>query len=183
MPSKGGPSPRILVAGVGNVLHGDDGFGIEVANQLMKRTDLPESVKVIETGIGGMSLVQELMYGYDALAILDAYKNDRAPGDVYLLEPVLPDLSGMDAHERRDYFADTHYATPFRALSFLEQIGNLPGTIRIIGCEPEEVDALRIGLSPPVAKAIPGAVSLVLDWIDAYISAAQFSSPQESPQR
>ena len=144
MPSVGDPDPRILVAGVGNVLHGDDGFGVEVAKHLIKRPDLPESVKVIETGIGGMSLVQELMYGYDALAILDAYKNNRAPGELYLLEPVLPDLSEMDAHERRDYFADTHYATPFRALSLLEQIGNLPGTIRIIGCEPEEVDALRM---------------------------------------
>ena len=96
MPSEGGTRPRILVAGVGNVLHGDDGFGVEVAKQLIKRTDLPESVKVIETGIGGMSLVQELMYGYDALAIVDAYKNNRAPGDVYLLEPVLPDLSELD---------------------------------------------------------------------------------------
>lgn len=173
MSSKGEISPRILVAGVGNVLHGDDGFGVEVAKQLIERTDLPESVKVIETGIGGMNLVQELMYGYDALAILDAYKNSRAPGEVYLLEPVLPDLSEMDAHERRDYFADTHYATPFRALSFLEHIGDLPGTIRIIGCEPEEVDALRIGLSEPVAKAIPGAVSLVLDWIDTYLKKYQ----------
>ena len=183
MPSEGDTQPRILVVGVGNVLHGDDGFGVEVAKQLIERTDLPESVKVIETGIGGMSLVQELMYGYDALAILDAYKNNRAPGDVYLLEPVLPDLSELDAHERRDYFADTHYATPFRALSFLEHIGNLPGTIRIIGCEPEEVDALRIGLSPPVAKAVPGAVSLVIDWIEAFISAAQSHRKQEIRQR
>ena len=183
MPSKREPSPRILVAGVGNVLHGDDGFGIEVANQLMKCTDLPESVKVIETGIGGMSLVQELMYGYEALAILDAYKNNRAPGEVYLLEPVLPDLSDMDVHDRRDYFADTHYATPFRALSLLEHIGNLPGTIRIIGCEPEEVDALRLGLSLPVAKAIPDAVGLVLEWIDAYISASDSGPKQVVQQR
>jgi len=166
-------NPRILVVGVGNVLHGDDGFGIEVADQLMKRTDMPESVKVMETGIGGMTLVQELMYGYDALAILDAYKNNCSPGELYLLEPVLPDLSDMDAHERRDYFADTHYATPFRALSFIEHIGDLPETVRIIGCEPEEVDALRIGLSAAVAAAVPGAVKMVLHWIDEYISESQ----------
>ena len=178
-----GLRPRILVAGVGNVLHGDDGFGIEVANQLMKRTDIPESVKVMETGIGGMSIVQELMYGYAALAIVDAYKNNREPGEICFLEPVLPDLSNMDIHERRDYFADTHYATPMRALSFVENIGNLPSTIRIIGCEPEEIDALRIGLSTPVASAVPGAVSMVLDWIDEYISASQLDPRQEAPQR
>ena len=178
MPKEEDPGPRILVAGVGNVLHGDDGFGVEVVNHLMKRTDLPASVKVIETGIGGMSLVQELMYGYDALGIIDAYKNNRVPGEVCLVEPVLPDLSEMDAHERRDYFADTHYATPFRALSLLEHMGNLPSTIRIIGCEPEEVDALRIGLSEPVAKAVPDAVDKVLDWIETYLKQYQLIQQQ-----
>ena len=62
------------------------------------------------------------------------------------------------------------FTTPFRALSLLDHIGDLPDTIRIIGCEPEEVDALRIGLSPPVEKAIPSAVNMVLDWIDAYLT-------------
>ena len=129
--------------------------------------------RIGEGHIGGMSLVQELMYGYDALAILDAYKNNRKPGELFLLEPVLPDLSEMDVHERRDYFADTHYATPFRALSLLEQVGSLPNTIRIIGCEPEEIDEFRIGLSPPVAEAVTGAVSMVLDWIDTYLLTSQ----------
>lgn len=77
----------ILIAGVGNVLRGDDGFGIELAHRLMKRDDLPPSVKVIETGIGGMSLIQELMYGYDALMILDAYKNNQPPGIFTCLNP------------------------------------------------------------------------------------------------
>ena len=182
MASSKGAMQKILVVGVGNVLHGDDGFGIEVANRLMQRSDIPESVKIMETGIGGMTLIQELMYGYDALAILDAYKNDRTPGEICLLEPVLPDLSEMDAHERRDYFADTHYATPFRALSFLDHVGDLPGTVRIIGCEPEEVDALRIGLSAAVAAAVPGAVSLVLEWINEYISASAIKGCKESRQ-
>ena len=64
---------RILVAGVGNVLNGDDGFGVELAWRLAKRS-LPAGVKVIETGIGGMTLVQELMLGYDAVLLLDAHQ-------------------------------------------------------------------------------------------------------------
>ena len=62
---------KLLVTGVGNVLQGDDGFGVELAHRLMARTDIPADVKIMETGIGGMSLVQELMYGYDALLLLD----------------------------------------------------------------------------------------------------------------
>jgi len=162
------PDPKILIAGVGNVLKGDDGFGIEVANRLMKRDDLPASVRVIETGIGGMSLVQELMDGYDALIILDAYSKGGAPGQLYLLEPELPDLSNLSAGEKRDYFADTHYATPMRALSLLAHVSTLPEMIRIIGCEPEELDDLKIGLSVPVAGALDDAVAMVVDWVRSY---------------
>jgi len=125
------PEQKILVAGVGNVLQGDDGFGIELAHRLMEREDLSQSVKVIETGIGGMSLIQELMYGYNAIVILDAYKNNGTPGQLYLLEPVLPDMSDLSPHELRDYFSDTHYATPMRALNFLTHIDSLPETIRV----------------------------------------------------
>jgi len=153
------------------VLQGDDGFGIEVANRLMQRHDLPKSVNVIETGIGGMSLVQELMDGYQALMLLDAYTKGGAPGQLYLLEPVLPDLSNLSMHEKRDYFADTHYATPIRALSLLSHVSTLPQTIRIVGCEPEELEDLRIGLSTPVAGAVDEAVTMVVDWVHQYLAA------------
>ena len=160
---------KLLIAGVGNVLRGDDGFGIAVANRLMQRHDIPasgpSSAKIIETGIGGMSLVQELMYGYGVLIILDAFTKGGTPGQLYVLEPVLPDLSGLDAHEKRDYFADTHYATPIRALTLLAHVATLPDTIRIIGCEPEQLDDLRIGLSPSVDAAVDKAVEMVLDLV------------------
>jgi len=160
--------PKILIGGVGNVLLGDDGFGVELANRLMSHDGLPEWVKVIETGIGGMSLVQELMYGYEALIILDAYARGGKPGQLYFLEPVLPDLSALSAQEIRDYFADTHYATPIRALSLLAHVAEPPETIRIIGCEPEELDDMKIGLSPVVSVAVDKAVTMVTDLLKHY---------------
>jgi hydrogenase maturation protease len=162
------PNNKILIAGVGNVLHGDDGFGVAVANVLMKRGGLPASAKVIETGIGGMSLVQELMYGYGLLVILDAYKRGGKPGQLYQLEPALPDLSGLTSAEKRDYFADTHYATPMRALGLLAHVAALPKIIRIVGCEPEEALDLRIGLSPPVEAAVENAAAMVLTLVSRY---------------
>ncbi len=155
---------RILVAGVGNLLHGDDGFGVELAWRLA-RCPLPEGVKVMETGIGGMSLVQELMLGYDALLVLDAHQSGGEPGTVRLLEPSLPDLSALDPHELRDYFADTHYATPMRALALLEKLGSLPPRIAIVGCEPLRHQDLFYGLSEPVAAALDRAAAVALDWI------------------
>jgi len=74
-----GNGRHVLVAGVGNVLHGDDGYGVAVAQRLMQRPDLPPAVKVVEVGIGGISLVQELFDGYDVLMIVDAVDRDGAP--------------------------------------------------------------------------------------------------------
>ena len=155
---------RVLVAGVGNVLQGDDGFGVQLAWRLAKRV-LPEGVKVIETGIGGMSLVQELMLGYDAVLLLDAHQGGGTPGTVRLLEPTLPDLSGLDPHQLRDYFADTHFATPMRALALLDRLGRLPRSVAVIGCEPTPQEAMAIELSAPVAAALDAAEALAVEWV------------------
>jgi hydrogenase maturation protease len=156
------PTKRVLIAGVGNVLRGDDGFGVRVAQRLMARSDLPTHVKVIETGIGGMTLVQELMDGYDVLVIVDACRRGGAPGSLYCLEPEIPQVDSMSIAERRDYFADTHYATPLRAVALAASITRLPGVIRIIGCEPDNTDGLRIGLSLRVEATLEPAVAMAL---------------------
>lgn len=158
------PERRILVVGVGNVLHGDDGFGVEVAWRLAKES-LPSSVKVMETGIGGMSIIQELMQGYDAVLIIDAHDSGATPGTLRLVEPVLPELADLDAHQLRDYFADTHYATPLRALAFAQRIGRLPSLVRVLGCEPESHVPMSMGLSRPVAAAVGAAVALAIEWV------------------
>lgn len=158
-------SPLVLIVGVGNVLHGDDGFGVELARRLLRRNDLPAGVRVLETGIGGMSLVQEVMNGCHALLLLDSYGKGEAPGTLYLLQPQLPDLTGLDIQDRRAYFSDTHYATPIRALSLLEQMHRLPETVNVLGCEPLELDELHMGLSPAVAAALDEAEAMVWRWI------------------
>lgn len=162
---------RVLIAGVGNVLDGDDGFGVELAWRLAKR-ELPAGVKVIETGIGGMSLVQELMQAYDAILLLDAHRSGGVPGTVRLLEPVLPDLSGLDAHQLRDYFADTHYATPLRALALVARLGHLPRHVAVIGCEPKPHDEMQTCLSPAVAAALDEAEAVALEWLGRMALAA-----------
>ncbi|MGH6893182.1 MAG: hydrogenase maturation protease, partial [Dongiaceae bacterium] len=147
------------------------GFGVEVAWRLARQS-WPPGVKVMETGIGGMSIVQELMTGYDAALLIDAHKGGGPPGELRLLEPMMPDLSTLDPHALRDYFADTHYATPMRALSLVEHIGRLPPRIAVIGCEPAECEEFGRGLSAPVAAALDNAVSMVREWVDRRLHGA-----------
>lgn len=157
--------PRVLIAGVGNVLHADDGFGYAVARRLMALDDLPQGVKVIETGIGGMSLIQEAMAGCDALLIVDAHVRGGPPGRLYFLDVEVSSLDALDLHQQRDYFADTHYATPDRALHLLAGMGRLPPQVCILGCEPADTHALALGLSPAVEAAVTPAVEQVRHWL------------------
>ncbi len=153
------------MTGVGNALKGDDAFGVHAAAAMRADPRLPPSVTVLETGIGGIHLVQELMRGYAALIMFDAYDRGHPPGRLSLLELDLPDVAAFTDRERRDYFADVHYATPVRALTMARQVGALPATVRIIGCQPASLDTFATTLHADVAAAIPNAVDMAFDVI------------------
>ncbi len=162
---KPGNERRVLVAGVGNVLRGDDGFGIVVVQQLSQRPDLPPTVNVVEVGIGGISLVQELLDGYDVLVIVDAVDRGGAPGTIYLLEPEVPDLAQWPFEQRQDFLADMHMTTPSRALILAKALGVLPPSVYMLGCQPTTCDDLILGLSAPVQAAVALSVERLINEI------------------
>ncbi len=169
------PGPlRVLVAGVGNQLRADDAFGVVVAHRLMKM-NLPEGVKVIETGIGGIALVQELQEGYDAMVIIDAVDRGRPPGHVMLILLDVPHVDDMEWGERYDFLADVHLATPERALIMSKALGVLPDNTLMVGCQPVDAETPGIPMSPEVTAACDVAVREVLRHLDVLTG----SSPRE----
>ncbi len=155
----------ILIAGVGNALKADDAFGAHAAAALHADRRRPDHVTVLETGIGGIHLVQELMQGYRALIVFDSFDRRGEPGQLYVLEPEVPDADQLSAQDQRDFFADVHYATPIRALALAKAIGALPPYVRIVGCQPADADMLAIGMDRRVRQAVPKAVALALELI------------------
>lgn len=149
---------RILIAGVGNVLRGDDGFGVEVAQALVRSDSLPEEVTVFEAGIAGIPLVQELMDGYDALIIADAVDRGGAPGTIYLIEPDIPDPNLLDPTALHASLADAHYTEPSKVLTLAKALGVMPPRVFIVGCQPAGYDELGAELSLPVKEAVRVAV-------------------------
>jgi hydrogenase maturation protease len=154
---------RVLISGMGNVLRRDDGFGVEVARRLAQErgrvaTEPAAQVKIIEVGIGGIHLVQELMDGYDVLVVVDAMERGSPPGTVHVLEAEVDDLGAWTEDERGDFLADMHYTTPSKAMILAKALGVLPTSVFIVGCQPAEVGDLGIGLSEPVARAVAVAV-------------------------
>ncbi len=158
-----GNGRRVLVAGIGNVLHGDDGYGVAVAQQLAQRPDLPRNVKVVETGIGGISLVQELFDGYDVLLIVDAVDRKGSPGTIFLLETQVQDLAEWPQEQRQEFLANMHMTTPSRALILARALGVLPPSVYMLGCQPTLYDELVIGLSPPVERAVQLSVERLVE--------------------
>jgi hydrogenase maturation protease len=152
---------KILIAGMGNVLRRDDGFGVEIAKRLAADNTLPTNARVIEVGIGGIHLVQELMDGYDMLIIIDAVERDSAPGTLHVLEAEVPDLATWPENQRQDFLADMHYTTPSKALILAKALGILPPKAFIVGCQPLDVDELGIGLSELVERAAPGMIQKI----------------------
>ncbi len=160
---------RILIAGVGNVLRADDAFGVEVAKRLAGM-DLPEAVTVVETGIGGIALVQELQDGYDALVVVDAVDLGRTPGNVMLIDPEVVDVNELTWAEKHDLLADMHLATPGRAMMLAKALGVLPAKRLMVGCQPVDPDSVGTGMSAPVTAAVGVAVGEILRHVDELLN-------------
>jgi hydrogenase maturation protease len=142
---------RVLVAGIGNVFFGDDGFGCEVARRLAGAV-LPAGVDVVDFGIRGMDLAYALA-SYDAVVLVDAAPRGEAPGTLSLVEPKL------DAGEPA---IETHAMDPVRVLRLARELGRVPPTL-LLACEPARADSedVVVELSPPVRAAVDEAVQLL----------------------
>ncbi len=152
---------KVLIAGVGNVLRADDAFGVEVARR-MQDMKLPRGVKVIETGIGGMALVQELQRGWDALIVADCVDLGRPPGQVMMILPDVIDVYALTLDERMDLLADMHLATPERVFMLSKALGVLPDKLLMVGCQPLDPETPGIPMSEPVLKAVDIAIEEIL---------------------
>jgi hydrogenase maturation protease len=159
-------TPRVLVAGIGNIFLSDDGFGVEVASRLAG-TDLPDWVQVVDYGIRGMHLAYDLANadGYQTTILVDAAPRGGEPGTVYVIEPELPpQRHSAEAAMAGNPLFNAHGMQPDVVFGVLDMLGGQAGRVLVVGCEPASVDE-GIGLSGPVAAAVDEAVGVVLDLV------------------
>jgi hydrogenase maturation protease len=142
---------RTLIAGVGNVFHGDDGFGCEVARRLLA-DPRPEGVAVVDFGIRGVHLAFELTSGYDTIIIVDAVARGGRAGTLYIIDP---ELAGDSAA-----VADAHGIDLGAVFAMSRTLGTPPARVVVVGCEAGVLEE-RIGLSDELRRAIEPAVALV----------------------
>lgn len=154
--------PRVLVAGIGNLFLGDDGFGVVVARKLSRRP-LPPGVVVMDAGIRGIDLTYALMDGYAAAILVDAAPRGRSPGTLTVLD-VDPDGSPRKAGPDMALL-DAHGMDPASVLAFVRASGASLGPVRVVCCEPlvwgTASDDPLMELSAPVEAAVAPAIDLI----------------------
>src|SRR4051794_19227807 len=148
---------RTLVAGIGNIFLGDDGFGVEVAQRL-SREHLPEGVEVFDVGIRSVHLAFQLLDGYDTLILVDAVQRGDVPGTVSVIERASDTVD--DATAARAGLLGAHDLDPVALLGAINALGGAAKRTLIVGCEAADVGD-GIGLSPSVRTAVDEAVTVV----------------------
>jgi hydrogenase maturation protease len=153
-------APKILVACIGNIFHGDDVFGVELARQIGNREIAP-NVTTKDFGIRSFDLAYALMDPYDFVILVDACSRGGEPGSIYVIEPdpIEGTVPGVEAHS-------------MNPMSVLRMVRSMQGTVPpmlIVGCEPQDLGSMeegRLGLTAVVEAAIPEAIQLIEEMIE-----------------
>jgi hydrogenase maturation protease len=161
---------RMLIAGVGNIFLGDDGFGVEVAGRLAG-ADLPDWVRVADYGTSGMHLAYDLAEGFETTVLVDASPRGEPPGTVYVMELDVgrDQTAGQTAGQTADRgipLLDAHGMQPDVVFGMLDLLDADAGRVLLVGCEPASTEP-GMGLSAPVAAAVDEAVRVVHDLVRA----------------
>jgi hydrogenase maturation protease len=160
-------TPRILVAGIGNIFLGDDAFGVEVARRLSTR-ELPQTVKVTDFGIRGYDLAYALLDGYDTTILVDACPRGEPAGTLYVIEADLNDLGDSDGQQTT---AEAHSMNPLSVLRLATSMGPIKRVL-LVGCEPSTLgpEEGQMGLSEPIEAVVDEAVRMVESLIEKILS-------------
>jgi hydrogenase maturation protease len=152
---------RILIACIGNIFMGDDGFGVEVARRLAGRP-LPAGVVLKDFGIRGLDLVYALLDPFDLVILVDACPRDNEPGTVYLVELDPGESNPQDAVPVQ---LEAHSMNPSNVLRMVKSLGGPAASqILIVGCQPADLGSYeegKLGLSDAVAAAVEDAAALI----------------------
>ena len=152
---------RVLILGLGNLLLGDEGVGVQVAEEL-KGLELPNGVAVVEGGTGGLGLIG-LMEEYQKVIIVDAADMGCPPGRVVRFTPLEAQLKTAEAP------LSLHQIGLGEVLALAEALEVAPAELVIIGIQPSRVE-MGAGLSPEVERAIPKIIRIILDELSTRIA-------------
>ncbi len=144
---------RILIAGVGNVLLGDDGVGPYVACLLAARYEFGKGVEVEDLGTPGLDLVVHLSDA-DTILIVDCVSDSKPAGTItrYSREDIVRCGTSIRV--------DGHSPALTESLLIAEFTSDEPKQIALVGVSGKPSDGVE--MSDPVKEAVEPAIEAVL---------------------
>lgn len=166
---------EVLVAGIGNIFLGDDGFGSAVVARLVAPGEpaLPPDVRVVDYGIRGLHLLYDLVDGCSALVLVDALPGRGRPGQTVVLEVRPSDLESLSETAGGGF--DPHSMNPVAVLAGLPALGGVLPPSYVVGAAPEDLED-GIGLSSTMTAAVAEAA----DTVRELLSTRPWESGRES---
>jgi hydrogenase maturation protease len=150
---------KTLVLALGNSILTDDAVAFAVVEELRRRIDGAD-VTLTQASVGGLGLL-DLVVGYERVIILDAIQTGLyEPGHIHRLTP----------EEFRGSLraASTHDVSLPTALELGHRLHqDVPQEVVIIAIEAADVETFGEHLTPAVAAAVPDAVEMVLQELQA----------------
>ena len=149
-------SARILVLGIGNILWGDEGFGIRAVEAFHRAYALPGDVAVMDGGTQGLYLVQ-FVAAAERLLVFDAIDYGLPPGTVKVVrDGEVPKFTGAKK-------LSLHQTGFQEVLSAADLLGRYPRRLALVGCQPLDLEAWGGALTDPVRAAIEPALAAATD--------------------
>jgi len=146
---------KILILGLGNILLGDEGVGVRIAQQLSSQS-LPDEIEVIDGGTAGYELLN-LLEGRDKVIIVDAVKTEDKPGSVYKM-----DLSVLQEDTTKQL---SLHQFGLKNVFKMASLMDINPEVTLVGVVPKDYQIYHIGLSEDVEKAIPLVIETILQEI------------------
>ena len=147
------PPRKILILGVGNILLGDDGFGVHLINSLSD-TPFPPNIQILEAGTVSHQLIP-LFRELDHLIIIDVVEAGDTPGSLFRFSP-------EDLQFTKEQMVSLHQISLIDVLSMAEMTGGKPKTV-IIGVQPKDVSTWSLELTEPVRAVLPKVKELIFE--------------------
>lgn len=149
-------SKKILILGLGNILLGDEGVGVRVAERLLSQP-LPDNLEVIDGGTAGYELIN-LFEGREKVIIVDAVKTDDQPGSIYKM-----DLSVIEEDTVRSL---SLHQIGLNSVFKMASLMDINPEVILVGIVPKDYQTYQIGLSREAERAIPQAIETIFEEIN-----------------
>ena len=139
----------------GNVLHGDDGFGIHVLRRLKEDYVLPRQVRVFEGGVAGLQALAYFENCRKAI-VVDALRGAGIIGSVHRLN--LEDLSDPEMEFSLHNIGVNHLLNVLPAY-----LGDAPPPeVIVIGAEVGTTLRQSVALAPILAASLTVALAMII---------------------